>query len=153
MRELTATVPAPTSGAVFRLSVSRHAAERFVDRVRPGLLVDDGARELVRLSSAGSLQPQAPDWLRTEQRPAFYLLLTPDIAVPVDVASNGSTYYARTVLTRPVARSRTRQQRRRQARRTRRARRDSRTASLSRPRRQRRRRAHDRRHRRGLEHW
>lgn len=152
MRELPATVPTLSSDG-FRLSVSRHAAERFVDRVRPGLLVEHGARELVRLSDAGTLQPQGPDWLRTEQRPAFYLLLTPDIAIPVDVASNGSTYYARTVLTRPVARSRARQERRRQARRKLRATRDSRTALLSRPRRQRRRRAHQHSHPRGWDHW
>lgn len=151
MHELPASIPAPGSD-VFRLSVSRHAAERFVDRVRPGLLVNDGAQELARLSGTGSLQPQAPDWLRTEQRPAFYLLLTPDIAVPVDLASNGS-YHARTVLTRPVAKSRTRQQQRRQARRKRRAMRDRRTPSLSRPRRGHRRRAANVHNRGRWEHW
>jgi hypothetical protein len=148
MPETLATMPAPGCDA-FRLKVSRHAAERFVDRVRPGLLLDDGAREMARLAVSGSLQRQAPDWLRTHQRPAFYLVLTPDIAVPVDVASNGSTYYARTVLTKPVARSRTRQQQRRHARRKRRATRDSHAASvLRRSGRQRRRRAHDHDHRR-----
>jgi hypothetical protein len=134
-------------GAAFALRVSPHAAERFVARVRPGLSVTEGARELARLSALGKLQRQAPPWLRTKQRPPFYLVLTPDIAIPVDVASDGSTYYARTVLTRSIARSLTRQQQRRRVRHQRRAIREMRSELLTRARRHRRRRRGDCGHR------
>ena len=69
--------------------VSRHAAERYRDRVRPGFEVDAARAELERLREAGEISTVAPAWLNAANPAPHYLLLGKDVVLPVLAQGDG----------------------------------------------------------------
>lgn len=90
------------SSVVVRLS--RHAAVRYHERVRPSLDAAAAAQEFVRLMTNAVLRTEPPAWLEpTIQRPAFYICIG-DIAMPADPdCVSRDRLVVRTVLVRGTA--------------------------------------------------
>lgn len=72
--------------------LSAHAVERFRDRVRPALALDQAAAELERLIDDGRVRNYAPRWVadRQHQRAAFYLVVG-DLVFPMDPSHRDQT--------------------------------------------------------------
>ena len=88
---------APTPDTVL---VSRHAAERYRRRVRPGLDLDAARAELERLRATSEISTVAPGWLHAAEPAVRYLLLGEDIVLPV--VPQGGGWIATTCVTQPV---------------------------------------------------
>ena len=70
--------------AVLTIELSRHAVERFRERVRPGLDVDAASDELARLAAIGEIHEEAPEWLASRQRQVASLyLVAGDVVLPL----------------------------------------------------------------------
>jgi len=82
-----AAVPPPT--------VSWHAAERYADRVRPGMSVQHAKEEIARLLEF--TQSGEPEWVRTDPW-STYLLLNNDLAFVVSEENVIVTCLVRTML-------------------------------------------------------
>jgi hypothetical protein len=85
----------PTAQTVL---VSKHAAEQYRDRVRPGLEVDAARAELERLREAGEMSTVAPEWLNAANPALHYLLLGEDVVLPI--LAQGDGWVATTCVTR-----------------------------------------------------
>jgi hypothetical protein len=86
---------APTPQTVL---VSRHAAEQYRYRVRPGLDRDAARVELERLRGAGEISTVAPEWLNAAKQAAHDLLLGDAVALPIARQREG--WIATTCVTR-----------------------------------------------------
>lgn len=93
--------------------ISRHAVERFIERVRPGIDPDRALAEMRALLAAATPTPTAPEWVAGQNESC---LLLGDICFPV----NGDT--VTTVLTRDKGAHAHRAQQSRQSQRKRRRR-------------------------------
>jgi hypothetical protein len=87
----------PTAQTVL---VSRHAADRYRDRVRPGLDVDAGRAELERLRGTGEISSVAHGWLNGANPAPQYLLLGKDVVLRV--LPQGDGWIATTCVTQPT---------------------------------------------------
>ena len=85
----------PTPQAVL---VSRHAAEQYPRRVRPGLDVDAARVELERLRGTAEISTIPPKWLNAAKDAPHYLLLGDAVALPI--AAQGDSWIATTCVTR-----------------------------------------------------
>src|SRR4030088_1437386 len=86
--------PAPTPQAV---RLTRHAAEQYQLRVKPGLDLDTAPTQLERLRLTGQVSAAAPEWLTTAEPARYYLLLGDAVALPL--APQGEGWVATTCLT------------------------------------------------------
>jgi hypothetical protein len=72
------------------LELSAHACDRYVERIRPALERESGARELARLiCEQGRLVADPPGWLAERQRaePAdAYVVVGDDLVLPVRIS-------------------------------------------------------------------
>jgi len=103
--------------------ITRHAAERYIERVKPGIDVDQATRELRALMRLDSFRPEPPDW-QTGETPGEDHRLYMEPCDGVALAVVGRTL--KTVLTRAGTspeRARQRRARKAQRRASRRARR------------------------------
>lgn len=80
--------------------VSRHAADQYRDRVRPGLDIDAARAELERLRDTGEISSVAPEWLNAANPAPHYLLLGKDVVLPV--LPQGDGWIATTCVTQPT---------------------------------------------------
>lgn len=96
------------------ITPSAHAVERFHERVRPALTSYQAAAELFRLMVAvGELSMAPPAWARRDEHDgAAWILLGPDIALPVEhgmaitcIARSGYSEVARDHRTRAKRRA------------------------------------------------
>ena len=87
----------PTAKTVL---MSRHAADQYRDRVRPGLDVDAARAELERLRDTGEVSSVAPEWLNAANPAPHYLLLGKDVVLPV--LPQGDGWIATTCVARPT---------------------------------------------------
>lgn len=80
--------------------LSKHAVERFQERVRPGLTVEAAEEELARLVLFADVVEQAPAWHvnRAAQEAPAYLLIA-DVILPLK-PTGGATFVATTCLPR-----------------------------------------------------
>lgn len=82
------------------LSVTAHAADRYVERVKSHLSRREATRELLRLADAGSWEQERPEWLKpSEARADAYLLIADGIALPL-FQTGPDRYAVTTVLIR-----------------------------------------------------
>jgi len=81
--------------AILPPAVSWHAAERYADRVRPGMSVQDAKEEITRLLEF--TQPGEPQWARTDPS-CTYLLLNDDLAFVVSPENVIVTCLVRTMM-------------------------------------------------------
>jgi hypothetical protein len=99
---------------------SRHAVERYEERVRPGLSHARLSEELLRMASAGRIVPAPPRWVAWDLRSPLYLELG-DVVFPLRRSGEGSSWIAATCLVRgslsPHARKSKTLRRRRRSRR------------------------------------
>ena len=79
--------------------MSRHAADQYRDRVRPGLDIDAARAELERLRDTGEVSSVAPEWLNAANPAPHYLLLGKDVVLPV--LPQGDGWVATTCVARP----------------------------------------------------
>lgn len=64
--------------------LSRHAVERYRDRLRPALSLPAAKRELQRLASTqGVLVSERPEWCCSDHGRGGFLLLGDDVCLPV----------------------------------------------------------------------
>jgi hypothetical protein len=105
------TAPTPTADTVL---VSRHAAEQYQHRVKPGLNIAAARRELERLRALADVSSRAPRWLNAANPAPYYLLIGDAVVLPL--LPQGEGWVATTCVTQ-----RTLTQRRRDAKSTRRA--------------------------------
>lgn len=77
--------------------ITRHAAERYIERVRPGIDVAQATRELRALMRMDSFRPESPDW-QTGESPGQDQRLYMEPCDGVALAVVGRTL--KTVLTR-----------------------------------------------------
>jgi hypothetical protein len=82
------------------LGLTRHAVERFQERVRPGLDLEAAQQGLARLVGLGEISDRAPAWLacRMHKRSALYLVVG-DVVLPL-ARGNGGRLIALTCLVR-----------------------------------------------------
>ena len=80
--------------------VSRHAADQYRDRVRPGLDIDAARAELERLRDTGEVSSVAPEWLNAANPAPHYLLLGKDVVLPV--LPQGDGWIATTCVIQPT---------------------------------------------------
>jgi len=74
------TAPTPTADTVL---VSRHAAEQYQHRVKPGLDIDAARHELERLRAMADVSPRAPGWLNAAKPAPYYLLIGDAVVLPL----------------------------------------------------------------------
>lgn len=70
-----------------RIVLSKHAVQRYVDRVRPGLDTGRAAAELETLLRVGEFVERPPAWAadaRVTQTTVGWVLLTDGVAMPVE---------------------------------------------------------------------
>ena len=80
--------------------VSKHAAEQYRHRVRPGLDPNAARAELERLRDTGEVSSVAPEWLNAANPAPHYLLLGKDVVLPV--LPQGDGWIATTCVARPT---------------------------------------------------
>ncbi len=80
--------------------ISSHAAQRFAERVRPGLSEHDAAIQLRRLVAVAEPVAVAPAWVRPDGEHHSFLLLTEHICLPLKQC--GRRLVATTCLVRDV---------------------------------------------------
>ena len=103
--------------------LSKHAVERFQERVRPALSLEAAEEELAQLVLVGEVLEQAPAWHadRAAQDAPAYLLIA-DVILPLQ-PTGGRTFVATTCLPRgcmsEASRARRNRARRHQSRRRR----------------------------------
>jgi hypothetical protein len=79
---------------------SRHAVNRYAERVRPGMAGDRLSEELTRVLALGSLVPRPPSWTVWDMRSPLYLELG-DVIFPLRApATAGGVWTAATCLVR-----------------------------------------------------
>ena len=61
-------VHGPYAGGVVTVDLSRHAVERFQERVRPALMLGRAEDELARLVASAELTGVCPGWVSQEER-------------------------------------------------------------------------------------
>src|SRR4051812_16625276 len=87
--------------AAIDIVLSRHAVDRFHDRVRPSLSRDAAERELGRLVAFGDVVSEAPEWhARGAARRAPWYVVIADVVLPLQPASTAGVYVATTCLAR-----------------------------------------------------
>lgn len=86
---MTTVVPLDgTANASVVVNLTRHAVERYRERVRPGLSVEAAAGDLMRLAPRGAVAPSAPAWLHRHTYALFLVIgdicfpLAPDCRAP-----------------------------------------------------------------------
>ncbi len=86
----------------FEIDLTTHCVERFNQRVRPTLDHECARRELRRLLDIGRVRTEAPAWLATRTRQASdrYLVIEPDLVLPLVWNGFSQTWVARTCLAR-----------------------------------------------------
>lgn len=82
------------------VTISSHAAQRFAERVRPGLTVHGAMEELRRLVLVATRSEFAPAWLTTDDEHQSYLLIGDDVCLPLK--RSGQRLVATTCLTREL---------------------------------------------------
>jgi hypothetical protein len=71
------------SEAVVAITLSRHAVQRYQERVRPGLDAARAEEDLQRLVAAADVQPLAPMWCRSVQLALCYAVIG-DVCLPLE---------------------------------------------------------------------
>lgn len=109
-----------------RVVIAQHAAERYVERVKPCLTVSAAAAELIRLAELAGDPGEKPAWVRNDERREQmdgWLTICDGICLPLRRA--GDRLVAQTVLTRAglspearAARKRAKQKAKKQDRKT-----------------------------------
>lgn len=107
------------------IRLTRHAIERYVDRVRPGLGIPEAEAELEQLVRIGQVLADAPPWYHGNARKPAAYLVAGDVLVPLNHRGLALTVVVREPL-RPdeLAARREEKARRRRKRRYQRSRRD-----------------------------
>ena len=93
------------------VTFSAHAVERYRDRLRPALPIDQAKLELERISAHSVIDPDGPDWMSEERKSRNDSFLEiGDAAFPLETSWDGSSLVAKTCLVRgslsPEARDR-----------------------------------------------
>ena len=78
------TVPAPTN-----LRISKHAAERYIERVKPGLALPAARAELEHLVRLAEFTAQPPQWAISTIPRTLYAVLADSIALPITRQGGG----------------------------------------------------------------
>jgi len=91
-----------------RILITRHAAERYIERVKPGLTIDQATRELRALVLIDEPHPEPPDWKADEIREEGELFMEPCDGIAFAVRGRSLM----TVLTRAGTDSKTAERRR-----------------------------------------
>lgn len=101
---------------------SRHAVERFCERVRPGLDIETAQQEMTRLLGSALVVADPPLWLPRAgaRRSGDRYLVIADLVLPLRPVGAGERYLATTCIARgtitPATRSRRNDARRRSGR-------------------------------------
>jgi hypothetical protein len=80
------------------LQFSRHARDRYAQRVRPSLQRDHIAAELSALLATARVTHKRPEWLASTENASAWLMLTDDIVAPL--CAHGDELIASTVVMR-----------------------------------------------------
>lgn len=99
------------------VTFSNHAIERYRDRLRPALSIDQAKLELERISAHSVFDTDGPSWMTVERKERNNSFLEiGDAAFPLEPSDDGETLVAKTCLVRgslsPQARDRRNRMRR-----------------------------------------
>ena len=81
-----------------KLVVSEHAADRYVERVKPHLTRDEAIAEIERLAQLGGYADEVPEWVNGETEADLWFIPCDGIAIPCQ--RGATTLFASTTLTR-----------------------------------------------------